>query len=370
MQRTTIRVLAPAVLAALSVFAASDLNGTLQAQTTTPQVIASGLDNPRGLAFGPGGLYVVEAGRGGTSTMCLPPVGPAGPRCYGATGAITQISGIGVHQRVLAGLPSVALAGGNEAEGPHDIEFGFNSALITVGPGADPALRAPFEAAGISLQRLLRVEFTGQMSNPFDLGTFEAANNSDGGMPDSNPYGLRILSNRGLVADAGANALLELGLSGLSTLAVFPSRMVPNPMGGPDIPMQAVPTSVVQGPDGSLYVGELTGFPFPVGRARVYRMPAAGGTPTVVAEGFTNIIDLAIGPDGSAYVLEHDANGLLQAGTTGRLTKIGLFGARTEIAAGALDTPGGMTFGPDAALYVTTHSSTAGAGQVVRIAQP
>jgi hypothetical protein len=29
-----------------------------------------------------------------------------------------------------------------------------------------------------------------------------------------------------------------------------------------------------------------------------------------------------------------------------------------------------MTFGPDGALYVTTHSSTAGAGQVVRIVVP
>lgn len=370
MQKTGFRVLALALFTAFGVFVASNLNGILNAQTTPPQVIASGLDNPRGLAFGPGGLYVVEAGRGGTSTMCLPPVGPAGPRCYGPTGAITQISGIGVHQRVLTGLPSVALAGGNEAEGPHDIEFGFNSALITVGPGADPALRAPFEAAGITLQRLLRVELTGQMSNPFDLGAFEAANNPDGGVPDSNPYGLRILADRGLIADAGANALLQLGVSGISTLAVFPTRMVPNPMGGPDIPMQAVPTSVVEGPDGSLYVGELTGFPFLVGGARVYRVPAAGGAPTVVAEGFTNIIDLAIGPDGAAYVLEHDANGLLQPGTTGRLVKIGLFGARTEIAAGALNAPGGMTFGPDGALYVTTNSSTAGAGQVVRIAQP
>ena len=53
---------------------------TLLAQSNQ-QVIASGLDNPRGLAFGPdGALYVAEAGRGGTSTLC--DVGGNGqPRC-------------------------------------------------------------------------------------------------------------------------------------------------------------------------------------------------------------------------------------------------------------------------------------------------
>ena len=91
----------------------------------------------------------------------------------------------------------------------------------------------------------------------------------------------------------------------MSTLAVFPDRLVPGP-GGVDVPMDAVPTSIAEGPDGSLYVGELTGFPFPVDGARIYRVPAGGGEPEVVAVGFTNIIDIAIGEDGSAYVLEHD----------------------------------------------------------------
>ncbi len=69
MHSTSIRVLVPALIAATSVFVASDLNLPLTAQATAPQVIASGRDNPRGLTFGPNGLlYVVEAGRGGPST--------------------------------------------------------------------------------------------------------------------------------------------------------------------------------------------------------------------------------------------------------------------------------------------------------------
>ena len=84
---------------------------TLLAQSNM-LVIASGLDNPRGLAFGPdGALYVAEAGRGGTSTLC--DVGGNGqPRCYGPTGAITRITGIGVHDRIVTGLPSLAGANG------------------------------------------------------------------------------------------------------------------------------------------------------------------------------------------------------------------------------------------------------------------
>ena len=98
-------------------------------------------------------------------------------------------------------------------------------------------------------------------------------------------------------------------------------------------------------------------------------MPANGGTPVVVAEGFTNIIDIAIGADGAAYVLEHDANSLLVPGSVGRLTKIGPFGSRTELAAGLLVAPGKMAIGPDNSIYVTVNSSSAGTGQVLRIAQ-
>ena len=57
-------------LGALSVLLACGLLlamvGPAAAQTAT-SVVMSGLDNPRGLAFGPeGALYVAEAGRGGT----------------------------------------------------------------------------------------------------------------------------------------------------------------------------------------------------------------------------------------------------------------------------------------------------------------
>jgi hypothetical protein len=341
---------------------------TLSAQGA-PVVIATGLDNPRGIAFGPdGNLYVVEAGRGGTSTLCLPnPTGP-GERCYGPTGAVTRVAPTGGQLRVLPGLPSLAGPSGDEATGPHDIDFGFGSAFITVGSGGDPAILAPLRAAGHSFGMLLLVSLQGVVTPVVDVAAHETAANPDGGAVDSNLYGMAILSDRGVFTDAGGNSLLQVDVGlNVTTLATFPTRTVTGP-GGP-VEMQSVPTSVVEGPDGSLYVGELTGFPFPVGEARVYRVPAAGGTPVMVADGFTNIIDIAIGPDGSSYVLEFDADGLLGPGTAGRLTKIGPFGFREELAAGELTHPGRMAIGPDNTVYVTVNSSSAGTGQVVRIAQ-
>ena len=74
--------------------------------------------------------------------------------------------------------------------------------------------------------------------------------------------------------------------------------------------MQAVPTSVAVRPkDPNIYVGQLTGFPFPPGAANVWAV-TPDGSKTVYASGFTNIIDIAWGPKGSLYVLEIAANGL------------------------------------------------------------
>ena len=76
---------AAAVLASVIVF---PMTMRVHARATTA-VIASGLFNPRGLAFGPeGALYVAEAGRGG-SGPCV--TGNTGTVCYGASGAITRI---------------------------------------------------------------------------------------------------------------------------------------------------------------------------------------------------------------------------------------------------------------------------------------
>ena len=282
----SIRSILAAATAILTLVLAGDGPSRLYAQATM-QVIASGLDNPRRLAFGPdGALYVAEAGRGGESSLCE--IGPdMAQRCYGPSGAITRITGIGVHERVVTGLPSIALASGGNAAGPNDIDFGFGSAWVVVGYGGHPANRAQFEAANIRFGSLVRVTGVEQWAHVLDVSDHELTN-PDGGVLDTNPFGLRVLSDRIVIADAGANALLQVGLFGqMTTLAVFPRRSV-----GP-VNFDAVPTSVIDGPDGSLFVSQLTGAPFLVGAANIYRVPAAGGEPVVIASGFTTIIDIA-----------------------------------------------------------------------------
>lgn len=346
----------------VAIAASAGVSTPVQAQATM-LVIASGLDNPRGLNFGPdGALYVAEAGRGGTSEICH--VSGMGTRCYGPTGAVTRITGIGVQSRVLTGLPSIAVASGAMAQGPNDIDFGFNSAWIVVGFAGNPLERANFEAANIRLGSLYRATNIGQWAHVLDISDYELTN-PDGGVLDTNPFGIRVLENenRILVTDAGANALLHIGLFGqISTHAVFPNRTV----GAATI--QSVPTAVTVGPDGGLYVSELTGFPFPVGAARIYRVPPGGGLPITVTNVFTNIIDLVWDQARNVgYILEHDADGILGPGLNGRLIRINANGSTTVVAQAGLVKPGGVAIGSDGAVYVTLRAASAGVGEVVRI---
>jgi hypothetical protein len=353
---------------------------------STWQVVASGLNNPRGLDFGPdGALYVAEAGAGGPGP-CI--TGPEGrERCFGSTGSVTRIAR-GKQQRVLDGLPSVAEPGGVTANGPADVSFSGGRMYLLVGnPGGGPETRAQFGPAGAAFGRLLRVA-GGRLERLADFPRFELNHNPDkgrGAAPgpaiDSNPNSVLALPGRQLVADAGGNDLLQVDRHGhISVLAVFPTHVVPAPPGIPGLPpeieMQAVPDTVTRGPDGAYYVGELTGFPFPVGAARVWRV-VPGHKPQVYARGFTNIIDLAFDGRGRLLVLEIAKNGLLSDDPTGALIRVGRDGRKQTLASDGLVTPTGLAIGPHGAFYVSnfgifpgtdpTGGQLPGTGQVVRI---
>ena len=83
-----------------------------QPSALQPTVFATGLDNPRGLAFGPdGALYVAEAGSGGTtSTIDICPElqigGFYGPYVNGRSARVSRIDANGHHTVVVDGLPS------------------------------------------------------------------------------------------------------------------------------------------------------------------------------------------------------------------------------------------------------------------------
>jgi glucose/arabinose dehydrogenase len=130
-----------------------------------------------------------------------------------------------------------------------------------------------------------------------------------------------------------------------------------------------VPTGVVKGPHGDYFMSQLTGFPFPVGGASVYRVDDRTGDAEVFAGGFTNIMDLAFDRHGTLWVLEIDHDSLLTPNPEGAIYAVDRKGNRTqlELDPGTLTHPGGITVGPDGALYVTNHGDTAGNGEVLRI---
>jgi hypothetical protein len=358
------------------------------AAQAAPQVdvIARGLNNPRGIAFAPNGqLFVTEAGSGGAGPCFV--LADQRNACYGESGALTRVdpSGLAAPARVISGLPSLAPTGGFGAVGAQGISFqGAGNGKLVLGLAAEAGARAKLPAAAALLGHVLQVGVGGNWKLGADVAAYELANNPVAGGADSNLNGVAASGNRHLVADAGANAVYEVAANGkISTFAAFPARPVAAPpfLGlppGATIPMQSVPTSVVDGQDGWIYIGELTGFPFPAGAANVYRVPLHGGTPEVFASGFTNIIGLAFDASHRLYVLQV-GNGFAGAGgppllPPGKLIRLNADGSHTVIYQG-LFYPGGLAIGPDGAAYVTNFGIVPGpipggfpdGGQVLRI---
>jgi hypothetical protein len=343
------------------------------AQAAELQVVATGLNNPRGLDFAPNGaLYNAEAGTGGNGPTVE---GPEGPVRLGLTGSVTRLFK-GVQTRIIEGRPSLAGDGGFAAGGPSAISFGkLGTGVLTIGVGLDPAVRdAVLGAQSAMMGSVFQLNPSGKLKLFADVAAVEGALDPDGAGPDSNPTGAWNEPGATFVADAGGNSLLSIAANGrVSVAAVFPARPVattpflPQPPFPPVLSMQSVPTSVVRGPDGALYVSELTGFPFPVGGARVYRV-IPGTPPQVYATGFTNIIDLEFDASGNLYVLELDANSLLAPEARGRLARVNAgSGAVETIVSEGLMMPGGMAMGPDGAIYITNFSTAPGGGAVVRV---
>jgi hypothetical protein len=336
-------------------------------------VLATGLDNPRGLTVTDNGIVLVtEAGTGGKGPCAG---GPEGQFCLGATGAVTVVQGHR-QQRIATGLPSLANPKTGETIGPSDIVQTDSAILVTLGLANNPSVRAQLGPGGRLLGHLVRLVTGSGARSVADIAGYEAAANPDRGAPpdgvDSNPYGLAGSRNGDvLVADAGGNDVVRVDKRGtVSTVAVLPAvdTPAPPPPGGPggSVPMQAVPTTVVRGPDGAYYVGQLTGFPYPVGGAKVWRV-VPGKAPTVYADNLTNVVDIAFDQRGRLLVVELAKNGLLSGDSTGALLRIGRDGRRTELATGRLTAPTAVGVGRDGTLYVSNKGVQAGGGEVLAL---
>ena len=180
------------------------------------------------------------------------------------------------------------------------------------------------ELAGFA--SLVHFAASGEWRFVADIGAYEAANNPDGrltdtGRPhlDTNPYGLVEFPGGHLMTDAGANALLRVRASGHTSRSPCSNpagRVRRDPRSHavrvPPFPTiaDAVPTSVVLGPDGAYYVSELTGVPFVDTRANIYRVVPADEPQMFFIQdacltGFKMILDMAFDDEDNLYVLQH-----------------------------------------------------------------
>lgn len=303
---------------------------------------------------------MAEAGTTAIAGPCVEV--PRGPslNCFSGTGAISRLWK-GQQERVASGLPSLYNAAFGDISGPHDVGFqGRGNMFVSIGFGGPPAARAGLGSSAEGVGMLLRVLPNGKWKVGADIAGFEAANNPDGGVPDSNPYGVLAEPGQRYVTDAGGNDLLRVGSNGaITVVAVFPSTPAPPPFNS----SEAVPTEVTRGPDGALYVSMLTGAPFLPGAAAIYRI-GDGGAVQLHQGGFKAITDHAWAADGSLYVLEFDTAPFF-FGAPGRLTRVAPDGSRTVISE-TLTNPTGVVVGPDGAVYVSNRGNVAGVGEVLR----
>ena len=338
--------------------------------TAAPKVTAvvSGLDNPRDLAFSPNGrLYVAEAGHGGSECVNG---GEEGMLCLGFTSGISRVNvARKSSKRVVSGLASAADQTGGFATGVDGISFARNGRLY----GIMTAARDAIPPAGLSattvvklrqqLGQLIRVKLGGAVRFIADVGhenyTWAAAHAGlvPGQFPDANPYGVLALRRARWVVDAGSNTINRIGADGKVTVMAF----LPNPPAS-----DSVPTCIDVGPDGALYIGELTGGGNKPGAASIWRFNPHGQKLTKWATGLTAITGCGFAPNGKFYATEFSTAGLDSAAPgTGAVVRVRAHSSSPRTVVSKLNFPGGFAAGRNGSLYVSNWSvSPASGGQM------
>lgn len=337
-------------------------------------VVAGGLHNPRGLAFGEDGrLYVAEAGLGDGSGLG-----------FGLTGSVSVIrdaDGQHATTRVLVGgLPSAGDDHG--VVGPAGISTRGEQGIYLQISLAQDQTKLPGPIGD-----LLRLTSRGNTRVVANIGNFDYAWSMqhqtlaphDFTPGDSNPYGVLAVRGGEYVADAGTNTLDWVGPGGsIKILAYFPNNAFAD----------ATPTCIAKGPDGALYVGTLAfvdslgnfldpSIPFgPSPKAIVYRVDPRAADPSSLS----TVLSLATpwatslwpingcAADGRNFYASQFVTGMGPTGPTGDVVAIPFAhpDRHVSLTNGALSFPGGVAVGPDGGVYVS-NMSTSAAGQVVRL---
>jgi DNA-binding beta-propeller fold protein YncE len=145
------------------------------ADSAAPSVTkyATGLTNPRGLAFGPdGNLYVAQAGTGGAFTPppgCPVMVNVFSPYTAGYSGSVIRVLADGTKQTVAENLPSMTDNTGASL-GPTDVAFIGRTLYVLIEMGGCS------HALPDDLPAILRINRDGSTTNVANLNAWHAAN--------------------------------------------------------------------------------------------------------------------------------------------------------------------------------------------------
>jgi hypothetical protein len=344
----------------------------------TRRVLAQNLLNPRGLSFDlDGKVLVVEGGAGGpTPSSCTVPGAPPGPptdlRCWGKTGALGRFNEAdGSYQRLWTGLDSIAR--GENALSPvaglQDVAFRNDGSLLGIfGFRGDPATRP----AGTLFAHLVQFDYANPGSDPVplaDLGSFESTNPSHS-PPFSNPFALAWHNGQSYITDAGSNRLFKVDDANFN-VELLENLPLEDPMAVPgigEVRGEGVPTGLAVSGDGKVYYTQLPGFPFTTGSASIFRSDGSAGSAVTLTDGFTNVMDMALGEDGWLYLVQY-AESFFNPLGTGSLWRYDPITQSREQLVSDLNLPTGVLVAPSGTIYVSTGGSTT-AGELLSFTAP
>jgi hypothetical protein len=328
----------------------SDVTKKKPSQEATMTVFATGLNNPRGLKFGPdGNLYVAEAGVGGSVSSADPSTCPFTGSSNG--GRVSRIDGNGNRTTVSDQLPS---SQGEETgvTGPADVAFVGNQLYVLIdGEGCLPNVSNLFNS-------IVRLGAGGTPTRITDLGRWLLQHPPANPSQDFDPTGVwysLIQYGKGLYAlNANQGTLLDVTTDGSLKLVTDMSATVGH----------IVPTVLAE--RGNVYMSNLGTFPI-MNQSAIYKITPSGHTKEVVS-GFSAVLGLVIDQQSRMYVLEMTYGAPFPTPGHGRIVKVEPNGEKQVIADG-LNLPTGMTMGPDGNLYVSNwgFGKPPGGGEIVKV---